>query len=131
MSRPSRRDPTRIDALGIRPPAAFEIESSQLRPGVSLLLCRGELDFAAAAVLRARVEALAATGLIIDLREVTFIDASALRELLIARGALERHGSRLVLSGVPSSVQRLLDLTGIAGLFETAPTRVQAVKRFD
>jgi anti-anti-sigma factor len=129
MPRPSRREPTSIDALGIRPPAAFELETSEPHPGVALLLLRGELDFAAAAALRAQVAAVAAMRLVIDLREVTFIDSSALRELLNARGELERHGGRLVLSGVPVSVQRLLDMTGTAALFESAPTRVQALRR--
>jgi anti-anti-sigma factor len=130
MQHPSDRDPTRIDALGIRPPAAFELASSDLGEGVSLLLLRGELDLSAAAALRARVEAAAASGLIIDLREVTFIDSSALRELLNARQELERHGSRLVLSGVPATVRRLLDMTGTAELFETADTRAEAIRRF-
>jgi anti-anti-sigma factor len=130
MRHPSDLDPTRIDALGIRPPAAFQIQASVLSDAVSLLLLRGELDLAAAAMLRTRVEAAATRGLIIDLREVTFIDSSALRELLNARQALERHGSRLVLSGVPAPVRRLLDLTGTARLFELAETRAEAIRRF-
>jgi anti-anti-sigma factor len=130
MRHPSDLDPTRIDALGVKPPAAFEILASLVSEGVSLLLLRGELDLAAAAMLRSRVEAAAGGGLIIDLREVTFIDSSALRELLNARTELERHGSRLVLSGVPAPVRRLLDMTGTAGLFETAETRVEAIRRF-
>jgi anti-sigma B factor antagonist len=130
MRHPSDLDPTRIDALGIRPPAAFEIQASVLSDAVSLLLLRGELDLAAAAMLRTRVEAAATRGLIIDLREVTFIDSSALRELLNARGELERHGSRLVLSGVPAPVRRLLDLTGTTHLFELAETRAEAIRRF-
>jgi anti-anti-sigma factor len=130
MRHPSERHPTRIDALGIRPPAAFEIEASAVGEAVSLVLLRGELDLAAAAALRARVDAAAAGGLIIDLREVTFIDSSMLRELVNARHELRRHGSRLVLSGVPAAVRRLLDLTGTAELFETASTRAEAIRRF-
>lgn len=130
MRHPSDLDPTRIDALGVKPPAAFDIHASLVRDGVSLLLLRGELDLAAAAMLRNRVEAAAGGGLIIDLREVTFIDSSALRELLNARQELERHGSRLVLSGVPASVRRLLNMTGTSGLFETAETRAEAIRRF-
>jgi anti-sigma B factor antagonist len=130
MRHPSDLDPTRIDALGIRPPAAFEIQAMPLSDAVSLLLLRGELDLAAAAMLRTRVEAAAGSGLIIDLREVTFIDSSALRELLNARQALELCGSRLVLSGVPASVRRLLAMTGTTGLFEMADTRAEAIRRF-
>src|SRR3954467_6355302 len=105
MQHPSDSDPTRIDSLGIRPPAAFEIQASDLGEGVSLLLLRGELDLASAAGLRARVEAAAAaaSGLITPPREVPFTAPWPLRELLTARGELPRHGSRLVLSGVPAS----------------------------
>jgi anti-sigma B factor antagonist len=122
--------PARVDTQGIRPPAAFEIVATPLRQGLALLLLRGELDLAAAASLRSQVDSVAGMGLIIDLREVTFVDSSALRELLHARDALERRGGRLVLSGVPSAVQRLLELTGTAELFDTAPTRAQAIRRF-
>jgi anti-sigma B factor antagonist len=128
----SAREPTSIDALGIRPPAAFVIEQAIVRDGVALLVFRGELDLAAAAAMRARVDAVAGRrGLVIDLRDVTFIDSSALRELLNARDVVVRSGSRIVLSGVPASVRRLLEMTGTDELFETAPTRASALARFD
>jgi anti-anti-sigma factor len=131
MPHPSDSAPTRIDAFGVRPPPAFEIEASALSADISLLLLRGELDLAAAASLHARVEAMAATGggMIIDVREVTFIDSSALRELLNARQAVARHGGRLVLSGASPGMQRLLDMTGTAALFDTTATRAQAIRR--
>jgi anti-anti-sigma factor len=127
------REPTQIDALGIRPPAAFVIDEAAVRDGVILLVFRGELDLAAAAAMRARIDSVAGTGsgLVIDLRDVTFIDSSALRELLNAREAVVRRGQRITLSGVPACVRKLLELTGTAELFETAPTRASALARFD
>jgi anti-anti-sigma factor len=100
---------------------------------VILLVFRGELDLAAAGAMRARVDSVAGTGsgLVIDLRDVTFIDSSALRELLNARETVVRRGQRIALSGVSASVRRLLEITGTAELFETAPTRASALARFE
>jgi anti-anti-sigma factor len=129
MQNPSDREPPRIDALGIRPPAAYAIEQATVRDGVALLVFRGELDMAAASAMRARIESVNGDGMVIDLRDVTFIDSSALRELLYARRTLVEGGRRLVLSGVPQSVRRLLEMTGTLELFETAPTRAGALAR--
>jgi anti-sigma B factor antagonist len=73
---------------------------------------------------------VAGSALVIDLRDVTFIDSSALRELLNARESAARDGRRIVLSGVPATVARLLEMTGTAELFETAPTRASALALF-
>src|SRR4051794_12842901 len=123
------REPTRIDALGIRPPAAFVIDEAIVRGGVALLVFRGELDMAAAGAMRARVASVAGSGLVIDLRDVTFIDSAALRELLTAREDAVTRGRRIVLSGVPVPVHRLLEMTGTLELFEVAPTRTAALAR--
>jgi anti-anti-sigma factor len=131
MYNPPEHEPTRIDSLGIRPPDAFVIEEASVRHGVALLVFRGELDLAAASAMRERVESVAGTGLVIDLRDVTFIDSSALRELLHARAVVVASGARIVLAGVPANVRRLLELTGTGSLFEVAPTRASALARFD
>jgi anti-anti-sigma factor len=129
MHNPHAREPTRIDAHGIRPPDAFVIEQASMRKGVALLVFRGELDLAAAATMRQRVESVAGSGLVIDLRDVTFVDSSALRELLHARETVVGSGARIVLAGAPVTVRRLLELTGTADLFELAPTRASALAR--
>jgi anti-anti-sigma factor len=131
MHNPPDREPTRIDAHGIRPPDAFVIDQAALRQGVALLVFRGELDLAAAAAMRQRVDSVTGTDLVIDLRDVTFIDSSALRELLRAREAVTGSGARIVLAGAPAGVRRLLELTGTTELFELAPTRTSALALFD
>jgi anti-sigma B factor antagonist len=114
-------EPTRIDEHGIRPPAAFSIEDERVGPATAVRLS-GEVDVAAGAALRARVDAAAAGPLVFDLAAVTFVDSSGLRELLRARMECDRRGGRLLLAGVPPVVVRLLDLTGTASMFEIAPT---------
>jgi anti-anti-sigma factor len=131
MPTPPEREPTRIDALGIRPPDAFVIEAAEVRGGVALLVFRGELDMAAATAMRARVDAVAGSGLVIDLRDVTFIDSSALRELINARDEAVARGRRIVLAGVARPVRRLLEMTSTLDLFEIAPTRAAALARLN
>jgi anti-anti-sigma factor len=115
------REGTSVDAIGIKPPPAFALEASVASGGASVLVLRGELDLAAAQAIREVVDAAGRSGLVLGLRGVTFVDSSALRELLHARLALASHGGRLVLADVPRIVRRLLEITGTFELFETAP----------
>jgi anti-anti-sigma factor len=122
------REPTRIDRQGLRPPPAFALEEER-RGAVAVLRVSGEVDVAASGAVRARVDGAAAGPLVIELSEVTFVDSSGLRELLRARMEAERLGGRLVLAGVPPILERLLDLTGTASMFEQAPTLDVALAR--
>jgi anti-anti-sigma factor len=121
------REPIRIDERGIRPPPAFSISDEAVADAVVIAL-EGELDYAASASLRKRVDSTAGHALVLDLRQVTFVDSSALRELLRAREALAQRGDRLVLAAMAPSLRRLLELTHTDGLFETAPTRDAALR---
>jgi anti-sigma B factor antagonist len=128
--REERQEPASIDARGIRPPAAYSIAEADAPAGVSVVVLRGELDLAAAPVLRARVDAAAAgSALVIDLGETTFIDSAVLKELLRARAELAAHDVRMVLAAVPAPVRRLLDLTRTSELFEDAPDAEAAIRR--
>ena len=81
----------RVDAHGIRPPDAYAIELREAADGVALVVLEGELDLAAVPELRERLaEAHGAgpRGVVLDMAEVTFVDSSALRELLRAHSAV-------------------------------------------
>ena len=124
------RQPARVDARAIRPPAAYSITAGEGAAGVSVIVLRGELDMAAAPTLRQRVdEAVSGRALVIDLEETTFIDSAVLRELLRARAELAAHDVRLVLAAVSPQVRRLLDLTRTAELFDVAPDAATAVRQ--
>jgi anti-sigma B factor antagonist len=115
------REPTRIDEHGLRPPPAFELREE--RRGAAIVVhVSGEVDVAASGAVRARVDGAAAGALVVDLSEVSFVDSSGLRELLRARMECERLGGRLVLACVPPVLDRLLDLTGTASMFDVEPT---------
>ena len=128
--REERQEAAGIDARGIRPPAAYSIAEREGPAGVSVMALRGELDLAAAPLLRARVDAAAGgRALVIDLEETTFIDSAVLKELLRARAELAANDVRLVLAAVPPPVRRLMDLTRTSELFEDAPDAEAALTR--
>ena len=128
--REERQEAAGIDARGIRPPAAYSIAEREGPAGVSVMALRGELDLAAAPLLRARVDAAAGgRALVIDLEETTFIDSAVLKELLRARAELAANDVRLVLAAVPTPVRRLMDLTRTSELFDDAPDLTKALAR--
>jgi anti-anti-sigma factor len=124
------REPVSIDARGIRPPAAYTITEGEGAAGVSVIVLRGELDLAAAPLLRQRVDdAASGRALVIDLAETTFIDSAVLKELLRARAELAARDVRLVLAAVSPQVRRLLDLTRTSELFDDARDAAAAIRQ--
>jgi anti-anti-sigma factor len=82
------------------------------------VVVEGELDLAAAGLLHDTIEAVDlcsdAPGVVLDLRGITFIDSSGLHALV--RPVTE--GRSVVLRRPSRAVQTLLDLAGVASLFE-------------
>lgn len=80
----------------------------------------GELDLQSADVLAREVAALRAAGhdrIVIDLREVGFIDSTGLRLLIGLHRDAEREGRQISLVRGPRSVHRIFELTATAQLF--------------
>jgi anti-sigma B factor antagonist len=123
-----QREPIRIDEHGIRPPRAFSI-SDEAVEGAVVIALEGELDLAAAEPLRNHVDSTTGSALVLDLRLVTFVDSSALRELLRAHAALRDAGGELVLAGVGPAVARLFELTRTTGMLSLAPSVDEALRR--
>jgi anti-anti-sigma factor len=83
--------------------------------GEGWLAAIGELDLAAAPTLHDRVGELLAAGcdrLVIDLREVTFIDLTGVRLLLALARDADDGGWRLSLIQNDGQVRQMLTLTG-------------------
>ena len=82
-----------------------------------VIAVRGELDLASSPALQEeldRVSASDAEMLIIDLRELDFMDSTGLSVLVRAHQRAEEHGRRLAMVKGPQQVQRLLSLTGVS-----------------
>jgi anti-anti-sigma factor len=82
----------------------------QLEHGRGLRLV-GELDLATIGLLVAELEMLPAGADVLDLTELTFMDASGLHALERYAATLDGTGP-LVLENAPPHVHRLFDLTG-------------------
>jgi anti-anti-sigma factor len=95
-------------------PTPFEIRS-ELDAGSARLTVLGELDMATAPELEERAQALldrAPSELIIDLSELTFIDSSGLRLLIILRDRAGDDGWKLGLVRPSGQALSIFTLTG-------------------
>jgi anti-sigma B factor antagonist len=81
----------------------------------------GELDLTCVDLLEREVDELRRAGferIVIDLRELEFIDSQGLRLLIVLRNAAKREGRTLGLIAGSTQIQRLFVLTGTLGLFD-------------
>jgi anti-sigma B factor antagonist len=82
-----------------------------------LIAMSGELDLASSPALQEELDRVAASDaslLIIDLRELDFMDSTGLSVLVRAHQRADEQGRRLAMVRGPQQVQRLLSLTGVA-----------------
>ena len=80
----------------------------------------GELDLQSAPLLEHEVTTLHADGhdrIVVDLRQVEFIDSTGLRVLLGLHKSAQRQGRSLSLVPGPRPVQRIFELTATHALF--------------
>lgn len=85
----------------------------------------GELDLASSPALEEELERVADSGadvVVIDLRELEFMDSTGLSVLVRAHQRAEEEGRRLGLVNGSQQVQRLLALTGVAERLTVAET---------
>jgi len=60
--------------------------------------------------------------LVVDLSQVTFLDSTGIRDLIVAEQALAHRGGRLVICGAHGVVRRCLEITGVLERFGGAST---------
>jgi len=83
----------------------------------TVIAVRGELDLASSPALQEELDRVAASDaklLIIDLRNLDFMDSTGLSVLVRAHQRTEEQGRQLAMVKGPQQVQRLLSLTGVA-----------------
>ncbi|TWJ21339.1 STAS domain-containing protein [Micromonospora endolithica] len=105
----------------------FSIRSSGAGLAPRTLHLSGELDMAFSGHLREAVErTLASTAtqwLIVDLRDTTLIDSSAVKELVDVHRFAARQGRVLVVRNANGIVAEVLRITGVAATLERPATR--------
>ncbi|MBA3747461.1 MAG: STAS domain-containing protein [Solirubrobacterales bacterium] len=85
----------------------------------------GEVDIATAAQVEQellRAEATDVTAIVLDLGELSFIDSTGIRMLVMADARSRANGCRLTLRRPPQSVLRVLRLAGVEKLLPFADT---------
>ena len=94
--------------------ANFDVRTQRL-DGALHVMPRGEIDLATAPLLQEAVERDhdSRDDVILDLREVAFMDTSGLRYVLALNDAAERQGFGLRLVKGPSAVQRVFEVSGL------------------
>ena len=108
-------DPTH----GVRP----QFQQRRVEESVLLLSVEGELDIGSADALRAALDTAERESdiVLLDTRDVQFLDSSALGVLLASAQRLAARGGRLELTNVSPAVRRILDMTLIARTVHVIP----------
>jgi len=83
------------------------------------LVLQGEIDSYTAPELAERLATVPPVE-VVDVAGVTFIDSSGLRTLVEAHQARTADGTRLLLRAPSAAVQRLLEISGLAGHLDVA-----------
>ena len=101
--------------------SGFGLTIEEYELGAVRFALRGELDLAHAYTFDEELRAVEATrpsAVVIDLRELSFLDSCGLARLLAARRRARRLGHRLLLVRGPATVQRLFALAAVDEAFE-------------
>lgn len=99
------------------PTLQISTDGPEASSGDVTIVVAGDLDLDGAAELEITIERgveLAAEtggGVLLDLRDVAFIDSTGLRALLAGRVEADRRGVHLSTSGLSAAARRLLELT--------------------
>lgn len=107
--------------MGSAAPLTVRVESGD---GSATIALNGELDMQTVPVLEdhlTQVEAAEVAEITLDLREVTFLDSTAVHAFIAARDRAKEHGRRLILVGVGPPARRLLELTDTQYLLHGDP----------
>jgi anti-sigma B factor antagonist len=101
--------------------AEFEPFRCEVDPHRASVFVRpvGELDLATAPIVDAQLSELVAAGftsVVLDLRELRFLDSTGLRLLLAWDARSRAQGFDLTVIQGPAPVQRVIDVAGVAHL---------------
>jgi len=123
MSMPSS---PRTDHSGLlNAPAEFAIADARRADGSVLLTIAGELDIATVPTVRERLTAVTDAGarrLVVDLREVSFMDSTGLAAFIHAKMRLGDEGSMTLVMEPDSYARLIFEVAGLVGVLEVVDT---------
>jgi anti-anti-sigma factor len=102
---------------GEQPEYPVRLELREVRGGGRLTIeLEGEVDLASAGILADALTAIDASALdtvVVDLRELTFIDSTGLRAIIAGKNHCAEQGTDFLLVPGPPQVQRLFAVVGL------------------
>ena len=103
---------------GVPEPPGFSVQATPAADGRTVVAARGELDLAVAAGFTSLVRDRLVEGpVLVDLREVVFLDSAGVRSLNTLLHESEEHGWSLGLcAGLHANVVQILEITGMMGV---------------
>jgi anti-sigma B factor antagonist len=101
--------------IGAIPDPEFSVNVSS-ENSTEFVVVHGDVDLATVGVLRAQLTAALERGekVVLDLREVTFMDTQGLAAVIEAQQASAASGTRFVVVRAPATVHRLFDMIGLS-----------------
>ena len=114
----------------VREPAPFRIDAERFTPAGLLLEIHGELDVETTPALRAQLSRAVDGGVrrvVLDLRELDFLDSIAVAALLQIRMRLGEHGRLAVVVEPGSYVRMVFEIAGLPRSLSVVATRAEAL----
>jgi anti-sigma B factor antagonist len=102
------------------------VPSDGTRPGQKILSLKGALTSTSSPVFIEALHGVESPSLIIDMTDVPSMDSLAIGALVRAFVSCHKSGRKLGLVGLNHRVHNVLQLTGVAPLFETFTTVAEA-----
>lgn len=99
--------------------------------GVHVVRVSGDFDISGCRRFRDASERPDAELVVVDLRDATFLDSSAVSELIRLQGRTETYGSRLAILRPGGRADRIFKLTGIDGHLPLYDERVPLLAEFN
>jgi anti-sigma B factor antagonist len=101
--------------------------------GVTVAKLQGELDSDFTDLLQntiTNIIAAHATGIVLDMSEVGFIDSQGLERLIWTRDYCNTNNCQLRLAGLDENCSKILEITRLENMFERCAELAEAVKSF-
>jgi anti-sigma B factor antagonist len=104
--------------------------ATRLQPGATIVDVAGDIDMSTSPGFRKTLlDSLKQTSrLIVNLREVRYVDSSGIASLVEVLKAARDTQKRLVLFGLNKAVQEVLQLTRLSKIFEIRDTEEEALQ---
>ncbi len=107
----------------------FEVNIVEHAESYSLVSVRGEIDLHSAPKVQHAVErgANGVEAVVVDMKDITFMDSTALSMFMRAKDELRERGISLRLAAPSEAVERLFGVTGFGEYFDVFPSREAAI----